>query len=124
LNTGTIVWQVPIGDGPRHHPLLEKLNTGPLGVGSRGSPLVTARLLFVSQAAGRRFSESIPPEPPTLRALDKATGDVLWKHDLALGPTASPMTYRHQGTQYVVLATGGGLEGELVAFALPDRRSR
>jgi quinoprotein glucose dehydrogenase len=123
LNQGTIVWQVPIGDGPRNHPLLAALNTGPLGVGSRGSALVTATLLFVSQTAGRRFSDTIPREPATLRALDKATGEVLWKQDLSLSPTASPMTYQHRGTQYVVIATGGGLEAELVAFALPDRIS-
>ena len=28
LNTGAIAWQVPIGDGPRNHPLLKDLNLG------------------------------------------------------------------------------------------------
>ena len=36
LNTGTIAWQVPIGDGPRNHPLLKHLNLGPLGSGAAG----------------------------------------------------------------------------------------
>src|SRR5204863_3603427 len=37
LNTGTIKWQVPIGDGPKDHPLLKDLHLGPLGNGARGS---------------------------------------------------------------------------------------
>jgi glucose dehydrogenase len=29
---------------------------------------------------------------------------------------ASPMTYMHQGTQYLVVAAGSGLNAELIAF--------
>ncbi len=56
LNTGTIAWQVPIGDGPRNHPLLKDLTLGPLGNGTRGAPLVTSTLLFVSQFLGNLSS--------------------------------------------------------------------
>src|SRR4029077_18944286 len=52
LNRGTIVWQVPLGEGPRDHPLLKDLKLGALGSGTRASPLVTATLLFVSQFSG------------------------------------------------------------------------
>ena len=52
LNTGTIAWQVPLGDGPRNHPLLKDLKLGPLGDGTRASPMVTGTLLFVSQWSG------------------------------------------------------------------------
>jgi len=130
LNTGTIKWQVPIGDGPREHPLLKDLHLGPLGNGSRGSPLVTASLLFVSQAGGGLGrGESLKvggrdltpqaPEPPKFRAFDKSTGELVWEFELPVGPAAAPMTYSYGGKQYVVLAIGGGLDAELIAFALP-----
>ena len=39
LNTGTEVWMVANGDGPRYHPLLKALNLPPLGVPNRPAPL-------------------------------------------------------------------------------------
>ena len=33
------------------------------------------------------------------------------------------MTYMHQGKQYLVVAAGGGLNAELIAFSLPGGRS-
>lgn len=129
LNTGTIAWQIPIGDGPRNHPLLRDLKLGPLGNGTRGSPLVTKTLLFVSQfsgglgratglpVGGRPLTE-LPPEPPRFRAFDKRTGELVWERELPLGPAAAPMTYIAGGRQYVVVAIGGGINAELIAFAL------
>jgi quinoprotein glucose dehydrogenase len=117
LNKGTIAWQVPVGDGPRNHPLIKHLNLGPLGSG-RGSVLLTKTLLFVGLRGGDRVGDT--PEPPMLRALDKATGQTLWSGELPVGPVASPMTYLHQGRQYVVAAVGGGIQAELVAFVLPN----
>ena len=49
LNEGRIAWQVPIGEGPRNHPLLKDLALGPLGNGRRSSLLATPSLLFVTQ---------------------------------------------------------------------------
>ena len=60
------------------------------------------------------------PEPIKLRAYDKATGTPLWDVDAPLRPLAAPMTYMHQGKQYLVVAAGGGLNAELVAYALPN----
>jgi quinoprotein glucose dehydrogenase len=130
LNTGTIKWQVPIGDGPRNHPLLRDLRLGPLGNAQRGNPLVTATLLFVSQASGglgrgeslkvgERELTPQQPEPPRFRAFDKATGELVWEFELPAGPAAAPMTYSYGGRQYIVMAIGGGLDAELVALALP-----
>ena len=131
LNTGTIAWQIPLGDGPRNHPLLKHLELGPLGNGQRGSALVTGSLLFVSQASGGLGRgeqlkvggrELTPPvlEPPKFRAFDKKTGDLLWEYELPVGPAASPMTYSYAGKQYIVLAIGNGLQAELIAFSLPN----
>ena len=130
LNKGVIAWQVPIGDGPRNHPLLKDLGLGPLGNGTRGSPLVTSTLLFVSQfsgglgratglpVGGRPLTE-MAPETPKFRAFDKSTGELVWEKELPLGPAAAAMTYMVGGKQYIVLAVGGALDAELIAYALP-----
>jgi len=129
LSTGTIAWQVPLGDGPRDHPLLKDLKLGPLGDGVRAAPLVTATLLFVSEysgftrgepmkVGGRDLSNYEPP-PSKVRAFDKKTGQLLWEQSLPVTPAASPMTYSYGGTQYLVVAIGGGLQAELIAYALP-----
>ena len=130
LNTGTIAWQVPLGNGPRAHPLLKDLNPGPLGNGARGNPLVTSTLLFVSQMGGGinpanarpvggRPLTSLPPEPPKVRAFDKKTGELVWEAQLPFGPAGTPMTYMYRGKQYLVMAIGGGLQAEIVAYTLP-----
>ena len=117
LNRGTIAWQIPMGDGPRQHPLIAHLNLGALG-GGRGYVLTTRSLLFVGHRGGRGGGPSVPPEAPSLQALDKASGSVIAKVVLPLGPS-SPMTYVHQGRQYIAMAVGAGPTAEIVAVALP-----
>jgi len=59
--------------------------------------------------------------------LDKATGDLIASLELkdakgrSLGNvTGAPMTYMHEGKQYIVVAmTGGAAKAQLVALALP-----
>ena len=130
LNTGTIAWQVPLGDGPRNHPLLKDLQLGPLGNGRRASVLVTPSLLFVSQFSGGlgrgaalkvggRELTTLAPEPQMLRAFDKESGALVWEKELPLGPAGPPMTYLVGGRQFVVVALGSGVTTELVAYALP-----
>jgi quinoprotein glucose dehydrogenase len=115
MNAGTIVWQTPLGDGPRAHPLLKALNLPALG-GGRGYPLLTSTLLFIAHRGGQVGGPSVPREPPSLRAIDKRSGALVWKVDLDL-PPSTPMTYLHQGRQYIAMATGGGARAEIVAFA-------
>jgi quinoprotein glucose dehydrogenase len=117
LNGGTIAWQVPLGDGPRNHPLLAPLNLGPLG-GGRAFVLATKTLLFAGTRGVRRAGSPVPPEPPALQAIDKATGGVIAAFELPGAPSA-PMTYAHDGRQYVAMAVGGGRDAAIVAFALP-----
>jgi len=130
LNRGEIAWTTPLGDGPRTHPRLAALNLPPLGSGLRGAPLVTRSLLLVAMGQGglgavrqvpvgnEPLSASLPPEPPKLVAFDKATGVRLWDAVPSGRPVASPMTYLHQGQQYIVVATGLGPTAELVAYSL------
>ena len=54
------------------------------------------------------------------RAYDKATGSVVWETDLPAGTTGGPMTYLHEGKQYIVVPIGGEeYPAEWVALGLP-----
>ena len=120
LNRGEHVWMVPIGDGPRNHPLLKGLNLPPLGTQGRRSPLVTKTLLFLGE--GDKTAVRIPygGGGNMFRAYDKATGKVLWETEFPRGVTGGPMTYMANGKQYVVVAIGGlDYPAELVALSLP-----
>ena len=120
LNKGNQVWMVPNGDGPRNHPALAGLNLPPLGDATPSAVIATKTLLFVTQA-----DKSTPRSPANVggtkfMALDKATGETLWSIDLGVGQNGTPMTYLHDGKQYVVVAVGGtDYPAELVALALP-----
>jgi glucose dehydrogenase len=120
LNTGEQAWMVPNGDGPRNHPALAALNLPPLGDATPSAVIATKTLLFVTQA-----DKSTPRSPANVggtkfMALDKATGKTLWSIDLGVGQNGTPMTYSHDGKQYVVVAVGStDYPAELVALALP-----
>jgi quinoprotein glucose dehydrogenase len=122
LNTGTQVWMVANGDGPRNHPLLKTLNLPPLGVPNRPAPLLTKTLLFLGEG-----SNAVSGTPQTdwgwgkkFRAYDKATGAVIWETELPSGTTGGPMTYMLKGKQYIVVPVGSRTEpAEYVALAFP-----
>jgi quinoprotein glucose dehydrogenase len=114
LDTGKRLWQVPLGDTPsiREHPLLKGVTLPPLGVaGAVGGTVTGGGLLFATGGGD------------ILYALDTRTGAVLWQHALPAGRGYSnPVSYRSAtGVQYVVLATGGGDNSELVAFSIDGR---
>ena len=54
-----------------------------------------------------------------LFALDKATGKQVGAVRIPSRTTAVPMTFMHEGRQYIVFATGQGASTSLVALALP-----
>ena len=59
----------------------------------------------------------------TLAAYHKDNGDYLGSVSLPAVPFGNPITYLHEGRQYVLVAVGGGggaAAPELVAFALPE----
>ena len=118
LNTGDHVWMTPNGDGPRDHPALKHLKLPPLGQMGRAAPLLTRTLLFVTE--GSAAGLSIPPGGggPWLRAFDKRTGAVVAQIPLPAGATGAPMTYLHDGRQYIVVAVADeGHAPELVALS-------
>lgn len=120
MNRGEHLWMAANGDGPNDHPLLEGLDLPPLGNANRPAPLVTGSLLFIGEG-----SDAVIGTPDThwgtaFRAYDKATGQVVWETELPSGTTGGPMTYLHEGKQYIVVAVGGSDHpAEYVALGLP-----
>ena len=119
LNKGDQVWQVVNGDTPpavKNHPLLRGVTLPKTGSTGRAALLlVTKTLLF----AGEGYNGQ-----PFFRALDKKTGATLWETQTPVGPpTGVPMTYLHQGKQYVVVAVEGNnstrTASQIIAYALP-----
>jgi quinoprotein glucose dehydrogenase len=132
LNRGEHRWMVANGDGPRDHPAIKALNLPPLGNPGRPSPVLTKTLLFVGEgspimvAAGSRLPPGMPVTIAAgyggngFKALDKATGETVWRVALPAGTTGAPITYMYQGKQYIVVAVGDqDHAAEYVAMALP-----
>ena len=124
LNQGEILWQVPHGEGPRDHPLLKHLNLPRLGAPansmlSNSGPVVTKTLVLYSHVeveGGLGWSKT----KWWLLAYSKDDGELLAQIKTPLPPYAVPMSYLHNGKQYVVVAAGGGGDpAALLAYALP-----
>jgi len=119
LTTGNLAWMEPHGDGPRNHPALAALNLPPLGGGGgiSSGPLVTPTLLIMNH--GGRDYDDIAASSRTISAYDKSTGNHLGALDLPGVPGGNPVTYLHNGKQYLVVALGSGDSAELLALTLP-----
>jgi quinoprotein glucose dehydrogenase len=115
MNRGDIVWQVPNGDTPAavtNHPLLKGLKIPKTGSASQAGLLVTRTLLIAGEG---------PNGQAVFHAYDKRTGEELFQMPMP-GPQVSlPMTYLHQGRQYIVMGVRGSATSgaQLVAWALP-----
>ncbi len=124
LNKGEHVWQVPHGPGPKDHPAIAHLGLGDLGsnahgVLSNGGLVLTKTLIFILQAELDEASMTRQGDSGYLRAFDKRDGALVWEYPMEPTPHGTPMTYLHEGKQYVVVAAGGaGLPSQLVAFTL------
>ncbi|MDX1384612.1 MAG: c-type cytochrome, partial [Thermoanaerobaculia bacterium] len=122
MNRGEHLWSRSIGGAPdwiREHPALEGLDLDFDSMGqisARPSPLVTKTLLFLAE------SGNIAGDPggPMFRAYDKATGEVVAEIELPAKTSGAPMTYAHEGRQYIAVALSEREHpAELVALALP-----
>ena len=120
MNRGEHIWQVANGDSLSDHPDLENLNLSNLGIASRPAALLTKTLLFIGEGSNNHGGTQPNMWGTAFRAYDKLTGDVLWSTDLPSATTSSPMSYVHEGKQYIVVAVGSlGDPGQWVALALP-----
>ncbi|HVQ64404.1 MAG TPA: pyrroloquinoline quinone-dependent dehydrogenase [Terriglobia bacterium] len=113
LNKGEITWKVPLGEGSRtiRESSLLKGVTLPDRLGSpnnRGGAMVTkGGMVFIGGGDGYLY------------AFDKKTGKEVWRGKIPYDNTAIPMTYRtRSGRQFIVVATGTGVNNALVAFTL------
>lgn len=111
LNTGELVWKIPLGE----YPALAAKGKRNTGTQLFGGGIVTAGgLIFIGASQDEKF-----------RAIDKISGKVLWEYQLPFGGYATPATYEVDGKQYVVIAAGGGgrqltkAGDHYIAFALP-----
>jgi len=111
LNTGKILWRVPLGE----YPELIKQGVPPTGAQNLGGATVTAGgVVFCAGTADQ-----------LIRAFDADTGKELWRAKLPWAGYAAPAIYEVHGREFVVItATGGGKVGgptgdAYVAFALP-----
>ena len=126
MNTGEMLWQKTHGTTPdniRNNPALAGLDVDRLGAYGR---IFIGTLTTGSMVVAGEGATHTNPEGETvalLRAYDKATGeDIAGRVEMPARQTGSPMTYMHDGKQYIVLAvthTGLNGGGELLAYALP-----
>jgi quinoprotein glucose dehydrogenase len=116
LSRGAIAWRVPFGDTPalRRNPALKGVAL-PDKLGVAGAPGVLATRGGLLFAGGGDLA---------FHAVDVRTGAEVWETPLPRRANGTPMTYRaRNGRQYVVIATGGGEDAALMAFALGGERS-
>jgi quinoprotein glucose dehydrogenase len=108
LRAGTIAWRVPLGGAVAGAP-------SAAGLPNLGGAITTAGgLTFIAATLDRTF-----------RAFETRTGRELWQATLPASGKATPMTYRANGRQFVVIAAGGdggsfGTGDAIMAFAIPD----
>ena len=126
LNRGEHAWQIPLGDGPRNHPAIRHLNLGPLGYAGgsaegKGGGILTGGLFIICQFRDKAYDDERQKQGGLIHAFDQKTGEPVAEIDLDVYPLGTPMTYLHQGRQYLIVSTTSTQgKGELVALALGD----
>ena len=123
LDTGEIFWQIAHGETPdivRNSPALKGLTIPRTGQETYNiGTLVTKTLVIAGE--GQVTTTSDHPRGAMLRAYDKKTGKEVGAVFMPAPQSGSPMTYMHNGKQYIVVAVSGGpYSGEYIAYSLPS----
>ncbi len=107
-----VLWEVPAGRAPG---LEDDSVAADWGYFAVGGPMVTAgNVVFLAT-----------PFDFALRAYHGLTGELLWTQRLPAGAHATPMAYRYEGGDYVVItagdaqADGSGRGDYVIAYSLP-----
>jgi quinoprotein glucose dehydrogenase len=117
LGVGEIAWMQANGDTPdslRDHPALQGVELPRTGSSSRSGILVTKTLVLAGEGWGGGHG---------LYAYDKKTGEVIARIELPGAQTGLPMTYLHEGRQFIVLTVGESdpaIPARIIALALPE----
>jgi quinoprotein glucose dehydrogenase len=126
MNTGSILWQKTHSSTPdniKNNAALKGLDLPRLGQPGRTFIGVLTTKTLVIAGEGGVHTNAQGQTVALLRAYDKATGeDIPGEINMPARQTGSPMTYMHNGKQYIVIAvTGQGANtgGEIIAYALP-----
>lgn len=119
MNRGEHVWRAANGNALSDHPALENLDLPALGTASRPAALVTKTLLLIGDGSDLFGGTQSNMWGKGFRAFDKASGNIIWETQLPAATTGAPMTYIHQGKQYIVVAIGDSQDpAEWIALAL------
>jgi quinoprotein glucose dehydrogenase len=115
MNTGEHLWSIPNGFTPeriKNHPALQGVDIGNTGSTSHATAIVTKTLLMYGEGRG---------SAPVFHAVDKLSGEYIGTVTLPAPTLTAPMSFLHDGVQYIVVAVGDGdLPGSLVALRLPQ----
>ena len=118
MKTGDKAWWIPNGTMvtvTSDSPLFAGVNL-PQQPGRGQAQIITTKTLLI-YGTGRNGQDNTPQ----LYAVDKATGKQAGAVKIPSRTTAMPMTFLHQGRQYIVFATGAGANTSLVALRLPGK---
>jgi glucose dehydrogenase len=121
MNSGDKKWWGPNGG----YLDKQKVDTGifrgvdlpPRPSGGQAQIITTKTLMIYGTGRSGRVGANQPNT--NLFAVDKATGKEVGKVAIPSVTTAVPMTFMHQGKQYIVFATGVNRDTKLIAMRLP-----
>jgi quinoprotein glucose dehydrogenase len=125
MNAGNILWQKTHSSTPdniKSNPALKGLDLPRLGQPGRTFIGVLTTKTLVIAGDGGVHTNAQGQTVALLRAYDKSTGeDIPGEVNMPAKQTGSPMSYMHNGKQYIVIAVSGqGFAGaEILAYALP-----
>jgi quinoprotein glucose dehydrogenase len=121
MNKGDLAWTIAHGDTPdniKNHPALKGLNIPRTGRQGRIGVLTTKTLVIAGEGG---FVTTPNGRGAMLRAYNKATGADAGAVYMPAPQTGSPMTYQHNGRQYITVPISGpGYSAEFLTFRLPN----
>jgi len=125
MNTGNILWQKTHSSTPdniKNNAALKGLDLPRLGQPGRTFIGVLTTKTLVIAGEGGVHTNAQGQTVALLRAYDKTTGeDIMGEVNMPAKQTGSPMSYMHNGKQYILIAVTGQANAgaEILAYALP-----
>jgi quinoprotein glucose dehydrogenase len=124
LDTGEIKWQIAHGETPdfiRNNPALKGMNIPRTGQTSYNiGTLLTKTLVIAGDSMVTTTADH--PRGAMLRAYDQASGKEVGAVWMPAPQSGSPMTFMHNGKQYIIIAvSGGNYSGEYICYSLPSQ---